>query len=100
MNLGTGLGCGQVVEREGDIVAVEIDLEDAVDRFANDGEFIESGLEQFLRHCHGNCTEHALRAKARRESCCCDRISSAPASARNVRRVDREMRWRWKLKVL
>jgi hypothetical protein len=50
MNLGTGLGCGQVVEREGDIVAVEIDLEDAVDRFANDGEFIESGLEQFLRH--------------------------------------------------
>jgi hypothetical protein len=47
MNLGTGLGCGQVVEREGDIVAVEIDLEDAVDRFANDGEFIESGLERF-----------------------------------------------------
>ena len=26
-------------------------------------------------HCHGNCTEHALRAKACHESCCCDRIS-------------------------
>ena len=32
-------------------------------------------VEARQRHCHGNCTEHALRAKARRESCCCDRIS-------------------------
>jgi len=32
-------------------------------------------VEARQRHCHGNCTEHALRAKARRESYCCDRIS-------------------------
>ena len=43
-----------------------------------DGEPIKLGGRTFdplmAQHCHGNCIEHALRAKARHESFRCDRI--------------------------
>jgi hypothetical protein len=43
----SGLGRRQIVEREGHVVAVEIDLEHPVDRLADGGELVERGAEQF-----------------------------------------------------
>ena len=39
---------GQIVEGEGDVLAVEIDLEHAVDRLADDGELVERSPEKAL----------------------------------------------------
>jgi hypothetical protein len=41
---------GEVIEREGHIVALEIDLDRAVDRFAEAGELVERGPEKALLH--------------------------------------------------
>jgi hypothetical protein len=38
----------EIVERERDVLAVEINLENTVDRLANRGEFVERGLEKAL----------------------------------------------------
>jgi hypothetical protein len=38
----------EIVEREGHLAAVEIDLEHAVDRFAGRGELVERGPKQAL----------------------------------------------------
>jgi hypothetical protein len=46
--LGLRLARGKIVEDESYVVAVEIDLEHPVDRFAEGGEFVERGLEQTL----------------------------------------------------
>src|SRR5437660_7240748 len=52
-------------------------------------------------HCHGNANAHALRAKlAKRHAAATAPCHCAVASARKVRSVDREMRWRCRLKVL
>ena len=40
----------KIVSREGHVLAVEIDLEHAVDRFADAGELVERGAEQLLLH--------------------------------------------------
>jgi hypothetical protein len=37
------------------LVAVEIDLEHAIDRLAKDGELVERGPERFLLHYAGGC---------------------------------------------
>ena len=39
-----------MVERESHLVAVEVDLQHAVDRFPYDGELVERGAEKFLLH--------------------------------------------------
>jgi hypothetical protein len=44
----SGRGGREIVEREGHLAAVEIDLEHAVDRLAGRGEFVERGAEQAL----------------------------------------------------
>jgi hypothetical protein len=45
---GNGLrrGCREIIKRERDNVAVEIDLQDTVDRLADRGERVERGLEK------------------------------------------------------
>ena len=50
MSVTAGLRCvrGQIVEGEGHILAVEVDLEHAVDRLADDGELVERSLKQTL----------------------------------------------------
>src|SRR5947208_6496853 len=51
--------------------------------------------------CHGNANEPALRAKlAKRHAAATAPCHCAVASARKIRSVDREMRWRCRLKVL
>jgi Resolvase, N terminal domain len=51
--------------------------------------------------CHGNANEHALRAKlAKRHAAATAPCHCAVASDRKIRSVDREMRWRCRLKVL
>src|SRR6476619_3336191 len=53
------------------------------------------------RLCHGNANKHALRAKlAKRHAAATAPCHCAVASARKIRSVDREMRWRCRLKVL
>ena len=53
------------------------------------------------RLCHGNANEHALRAKlAKRHAAATAPCHCAVASDRKIRSVDREMRWRCRLKVL
>jgi hypothetical protein len=42
------LACGKIVDGESHIVAVEIDLDHPVDRFAEDGELVERGFEEPL----------------------------------------------------
>jgi len=51
--------------------------------------------------CHGNSIEHAVRAETRHASCRCDGTSPLCGSfCSKIRNVDREMRWRCRLKVL
>ena len=51
--------------------------------------------------CHGNPRGDALRARIVMCQVLATALSHcALASARNLRKVDREMRWRWRLKVL
>jgi hypothetical protein len=45
-----GLGGRELVKRQRHLPAVEIDLDHAVDGFADDGELVERGLEQVLLH--------------------------------------------------
>ena len=59
----------------------------------------EDALLQGL--CHGNANEHASRAKlAKRHAAATAPCHCAVASDRKIRSVDREMRWRCRLKVL
>jgi hypothetical protein len=62
------------------------------------------GVEAAGRLCHGNANEPALpalRAKlAKRHAAATAPCHCAVASARKIRSVDREMRWRCRLKVL
>lgn len=44
----TGPAWRQIVKRECHVLAVEIDLEDAVNRLAKSGELVERGLEEAL----------------------------------------------------
>jgi uncharacterized oligopeptide transporter (OPT) family protein len=58
-------------------------------------------LVQVARLCHGNANERALRAKlAKRHAAATAPCHCAVASDRKIRSVDREMRWRCRLKVL
>ena len=45
---GYGAPGGQIVEGEGDVLAVEVDLEHAVDRLTDDGELVERSPEKAL----------------------------------------------------
>ena len=54
---GLGPGRRQIVERESHLVTVEIDLEHAIDRLADDGELVERGTEKFLLHCAVDCRD-------------------------------------------
>lgn len=44
------LGGRQIVKRQRHRIAIEIDLEHTIDRFANNGELVERGFEQTLLH--------------------------------------------------
>src|ERR1700730_2491959 len=60
-----------------------------------------SPVYKLCRLCHGNANEPALRAKlAKRHAAATAPCHCAVASALKIRSVDREMRWRCRLKVL
>src|SRR5207302_6393415 len=68
---------------------------------AADSALEGSGFEPSVRLCHGNANEPALRAKlAKRRAAATASCHCAVASALKIRSVDREMRWRCRLKVL
>jgi len=61
----------------------------------------ELGLYGLVPLCHGNSIEHASRARlATAHAATTAARHCAAASARKIRNVDREMRWRCRLKVL
>lgn len=39
---------GQIIEREGDLLAVEVELEHPIDRLADNCELVKRGAEQSL----------------------------------------------------
>src|SRR4029077_8520444 len=61
----------------------------------------DGGSQSALWLCHGKANKHALRAKhAKRHAAATAPCHCAVASDRKIRSVDREMRWRCRLKVL
>ena len=68
---GAGLGPGRrpIVKRQGHLVAVEIDLERAVDRFSNYSEFVERGFEQAPLHVTADNRDQDDEARMQRLPC-------------------------------